>query len=494
MRVRPAFLFALLLSVVSPTFAEVHTPAIFADHMVVQRDLPVHVWGMASPAEGVRVMFRGNSAATVADALGQWQVYLPAGAAGGPFTLEIAAANHLSFSDVFVGDVWFASGQSNMEFRMKTVANAEAELRNANQPMIRLFQVHHTAADYPAMDVAAERWALATPETAADFSAVAFLFAREIHADQRVAIGLIEADWGGTPAEAWTSLAALAADSSLMPVFAAYSTITDSESHLLLSRGMQQQEIEKAKAEGKPIPSFPWHPDLRSWTPSALYNGMVAPLTPFPIRGVIWYQGESNAGPERAGTYNRLFETMIGDWRSRWNSGEFPFLFVQLANWQTGPDGRWPELRDAQRRTLELKNTGMAVAIDIGDAKDIHPTDKQDVAHRLALAARSIAYGESLEFSGPLYRSVIVEGPTLRVFFTHGTGLKAEGDALTGFEIAGPDQKFVPATATIDHDSVVVTAPSVVNPTYVRYGWESNPHCNLYNSANLPASPFSSER
>lgn len=492
---RPTLLMGLWLAGVlsSTPRAEVRTPAVFADHMVLQRDVPPHVWGVASPGEEVRVSFRGNSRSVIADTLGQWQVSLPPGNAGGPFLLEIEASNKLTFSDVLVGDVWFASGQSNMGFRMREVANAEGELRDADQPAIRLFQVEHNAADYPATDVAAKRWALATPQTAADFSAVAFLFAREIHADQHVAIGVVEADWGGTPAEAWTSLPALSADASLMPVFAAYSKLADGESAYRLEKQYHDQETAAARAEGKPVPSFPFHPEIRSWIPSALYNGMVAPFTPFPIRGVIWYQGESNAGPERVASYNRLFETLIRDWRTRWNVGEFPFLFVQIANWKSGPDSVWPELREAQRRTLELKNTGMAVAIDIGNPDDIHPTNKQDVAHRLALAARAIAYGETLEYSGPLYRYAVVEGSAMRVSFTHAAGLSAKSGPLTGFEVAGADHKFVPATAIIDHDSVVVSNASVPSPVYVRYAWASYPECNLYNVAGLPASPFISE-
>jgi len=486
---------SLLLAgiLLQPAVAQVHLPAIFSDHMVIQRDLPVHVWGLAAAGEEVRITFRGATRTVTADRLGQWQAYLPPGGPGGPFTLEIAGTNKLSFSDVLVGDVWVASGQSNMEFQMQDVANADAELGHADQPAIRLFKVERTAADYPMSDVAAKPWTLSTRESAAKFSAVAFLFAREIRADQKVAIGVIEADWGGTPAEAWTSLPALAADASLMPEFAAFAKMAEAEGAYTLEKQYQYEQIASAKAEGKPAPQFPWHAEIRSWIPSADYNGMIAPLTPFPIRGVIWYQGESNAGPERAETYNHLFETMIRDWRSQWKVGDFPFFFVQIANWKAGADSRWPEVRDAQRRTLELKNTGMAVTIDIGNPDNIHPTNKQDVAHRLALAARAIAYGESLEYSGPLYRLVYVEGSSLRATFSHGAGLAAKGGELHGFEVAGADHKFVSATATIDRDSVVVSNPTLTAPVYVGYGWDSNPDCNLYNAAGLPASPFTSE-
>jgi len=474
--------------------AEVKLPALFADHMVIQRDFPVHVWGWADPGEAVTVSFRGESRATTTDELGRWQVSLPSGAAGGPFTLEVRAANSITISDVLVGDVWVASGQSNMGFQMHRVMNADAELQTADRPKIRLFQVAHATADYPLEDVKAETWVLCSPETATKFSAIGFLFARGVQDDQKVPIGVIESDWGGTPAEAWTSLPALAADASLMPVFSAFSLMTDTESMNIRDRARQVREVEAAKAAGTPEPKFPWHPELRSWMPGALYNAMIAPLVKFPIRGAIWYQGESNGGPERAPTYWRLFSTMIQDWRRNWGVGDFPFLFVQLANWKTGPEGQWPEVRDAQRRTLALRNTGMASAIDIGDSIDIHPKNKQDVAKRLVLAARAIAYGEKLEYSGPLFRAVTSEGKSLRVWFDHASsGLVAKGDVVKGFEVAGADRKFFPAVAKIEGSALVVSSDQVAAPVYVRYGWASDPEVNLYNKEGLPASPFQSE-
>jgi sialate O-acetylesterase len=485
------------VSILASANAEVRLPAIFADHMVIQRGVPVHVWGLAKPGEEVRLAFRDVSRAVTADRLGRWEVYFPAGAKGGPFVLQVAGANQLSFSDILVGDLWVASGQSNMEFHTADVSNAQQVLAEANLPNVRLFQVKKTSSQFAEADVSARTWTPATGESVAAFTAVGFLFAREISSEQQAPVGIIEADWGGTTAEAWTSLGALGADSSLMPVFGAFAKLAEAENTFKMEKQSEDDQIAEAKANGKPPPQFPfnmWDVDLRSWIPSGLYNGMIAPLTPFPIRGVIWYQGESNANAERAPTYNRLFETLIRDWRSRWQVGDFPFLFVQLANFKTGPDSKWPDLREAQRRTLELKNTGMAVTIDIGNPDDIHPKDKQDVAHRLALAARFIAYGESLEYSGPVVHLVSVDGSSLRVSFTHSGGLAAKGaQQLTGFEIAGADHKFLPATATIDQDSVLLSNPAIASPLYARYGWDSSPECNLYNEAGLPASPFTTE-
>jgi sialate O-acetylesterase len=279
-----------------------------------------------------------------------------------------------------------------------------------------------------------------------------------------------------------------------MPVFSARAKTLATESttvlHLQREEREFQQAVAQAKADGKPLPWRQWHPDFAAWAPAALYNVMIAPLTPFAIRGVIWYQGESNDGPDRAPLYARLFQTMIRDWRNAWGEGDFPFLFVQIANWNTAAEDLWPEVRNAQRQALTLKNTGMAVTIDIGDGVDIHPKNKQDVGLRLALAARAIAYGDKVEWSGPLYRQVTQEEHALRVWFDHAGGLAAKGAELTGFEVAGADGKYSAAEAKIEGSSVVVSSPAVQTPVSVRYGWATNPTCNLVNKEGLPASPF----
>ena len=483
----------LLLIAAAAVQAEVTLPSLLADHMVIQRGLPVHVWGRASEHESVRVTFRGETQSTAADDLGRWSLYLPPGEAGGPFAMVIQASNTIQLNDVLVGDVWVASGQSNMEFPMRQLVNAQAEIAAARYPKIRIFRVEHRPSDYPRSDVEARTWAQSIPENVAETSAVAYYFARDIHQRQNVPIGLIESFWGGTPAESWTSLRSLSADASLMPVFAERSKMVEDRESVLLGlareEGAYQKAVEQAKAEGKPIPGRNWHPDFQAWAPAALFNGMIRPLTPFAIRGVIWYQGEANSG-DRAPLYAHLFPTMIRDWRGAWDQGDFPFLFVQIANWNTDPDGRWPEVRDAQRKALALRNTGMAVTIDIGDPLDIHPKNKLDVGLRLARAARAIAYGEKLEWSGPLYRQVTRQDHALRVWFDHAVGLTAKGGTLVGFEVAAADGKYVAADAKIDGTSVIVSSALVPEPVSVRYAWAPNPTCNLYNSEGLPASPF----
>jgi sialate O-acetylesterase len=487
-------LIALALSVSVSARADVTLPSLLADHMVIQRGLPVHVWGMAAPHEAVSVTFRGETKSGTADDDGRWSVFLSPGEAGGPFQLNIKATNAITLNDILVGDVWVASGQSNMEFPMTGLVNAQAEIAAAQCPRIRLFRVEHKPADYPLDNVESKGWAACTPETVADSSAVAYFFARTLQQKLGVPIGLIETFWGGTPAESWTSLHALSADASLMPVFAARAKTLATEFTAVLQRQREerefQQAVEQAKTDGKPLPERQWHPDFAAWAPAALYNGMIAPLTSFAIRGVIWYQGESNSGPDRAPLYARLFQTMIRDWRNEWGEGDFPFLFVQIANWNTAAEDLWPDVRNAQRHTLALKNTGMAVTIDIGDAVDIHPKDKQDVGLRLALAARAIAYGEKVEWSGPLYRQVTHEEHALRVWFDHADGLAAKGAVLTGFEVAGADGKYSAADARIEGSSVVVSSAAVTAPVAVRYGWAANPSCNLVNREGLPASPF----
>jgi len=487
--------------------AQITLPRILSDHMVVQRDLPVHVWGLATPGETVRVNFRGETRLAQAGRLGRWSVYLKPGAAGGPFQMTVlgtpgsdnsaatAAAQTITLDDVLVGDVWVASGQSNMEFEMRKAATAAEDLPHAAIPRVRLLVVKRHAADYAQDDIDTAGWAASSPETAKDFSAAAWYFAREIEQREKVPVGMIDSSFGGTMVESWTRLRALGEDASLSQVFISRGRMTDREADALLEDKDRQTQIEEAKTQGKPIPQFPWHPELTMWAPGLLWNGMIAPLTPFPIRGVIWYQGESNSIVERAPTlYHRLFRTMIEDWRRQWGIGDFPFLYVQISNFKSGPWEDWAAIRQGQLETLELRNTAMAVIIDFGNPDDVHPTNKLDVGLRLARGARAVSYGEAIEYSGPLYRQATTEGSAMRVWFDHAKGLMAKGGELTGFEVADRDGLFSAATASIDGATVVVSSPSVAEPVGVRYGWANNPECNLFNGEGLPASPFTSEK
>ena len=483
-----------------PASAQVALPRVLSSHMVVERDVPVHVWGMAAPAEKVSVSFRGETRETGAEPTGRWSVYLKPGSAGGPFELTVKgrgangeADQTLTLTDVLVGDVWVASGQSNMEFAMRQAETADKDLPHADNPRIRLMMVGKKASEFPLDDVDSSGWAMSTPETARDFSAVGWYFAREIEQREHVPVGVIDATWGGTVADTWTRMEALGADAALAPVFVQWGRMTEKESDALLRDKDGQRQRAEAKAAGRPEPQFPWHPQLLSWGPGLLWNGMIAPLTPLPIRGVIWYQGESNSALARAPLYERVFSTMIEDWRHEWGVGDFPFLFVQISNFKSNDTEDWAELREQQLKTLALRNTAMAVTIDIGTPDNVHPPDKVDVGLRLALGARALSYGETLEYSGPIFRQAAPEGNSMRVWFDHhAKGLAAKGGELTGFEVAGADGKFVAATATIDGDTVVVRSDAVAEPRWVRYGWANSPQCNLFNGEGLPASPFTS--
>jgi sialate O-acetylesterase len=466
--------------------------------MVMQRDKPIHIWGWSDPGEKVSVTFHGISREATGDSLGNWSIFLPPESSGGPYQLTVTSSNKIVLDDVLIGDVWFASGQSNMEFPLKGFGGAPlkdsaAEIAHAGQAQIRLLHIPQKAADFPLFN-SATSWTECSPETAANFSAVAYFFGRELAARERVPIGLIDATWGGTVAEAWMSLEAISADAGLMPVFAtrAHTMLTQGEMAAILAK--ERREDLSAKQAGQAPPNHTWHPAPESWAPAALFNGMVAPETPFTIKGVIWYQGESNSKLAFAPIYAKLFPAVIADWRAQWHEGDFPFLYVQISNFTSNATEAWAIIREAQRRSLSVANTGMAVTIDIGDPGNVHPPDKQTVGARLALAARALAYGESVEYSGPLFRQAAPDGDGVRVWFDHTAhGLVAKGDALQGFEIAGDDGRFVTAAARIDGQTVVVSNAQVAAPKYVRYGWANAPVVNLFNSEGLPASPFTSE-
>lgn len=502
MRIFSGVLLLLLLPVAGSAAAEVRLPHVISDHTVLQREAPIHIWGWAEPEEKVTVRFHAQTRSTEADAQGEWSLWLMPESAGGPYTLTAqggsgGASSTVTVSDVLVGDVWVASGQSNMEMPLKgfpgsaVLKNSAEEIAHATLPQVRLLRIERKSSDIPVEDIAST-WTLCTPKTAADFSAVAYFFGREINQQEHVPIGLIDTTWGGTPVASWISLNGISADASLMPIFAARARFADEQGSLSRVVAAEKRADAAAAAAGRPAPKHPWHPDQASWLPAALFNGMIAPITPYSIKGAIWYQGESDSAPTMAPIYAKSFSTMIGDWRSHWQQGNFPFLFVQISSYKS--DGEWwGMVRDQQRRTLGVNNTAMAVSLDVGTPDNVHPPDKQTVGARLALAARGLVYGEKIDYSGPLFRQATRDGAGMHVWFDHAAGLSSKGGALIGFEIAGADKQFVPATAVIHGASVLVTSDAVKDPKYVRYAWQNVTTANLYNGAGLPASTFTSE-
>ena len=610
--------------------AAVTPHALFADHAVLQRDVDLPIWGTAAPGERVTVKLNGHDATTTADAIGRWKAVLPPQPAGGPYTLSITGENTVDVRDVLLGDVWLASGQSNMEYRVggrQRVANDPLPAEADRLPKVRLFEVSRATEFEPAATVAG-RWAVCSSKTVEDFSGIAYYFARDLHAKTGVPVGMIVSAWGGTVAEAWTSADGLNTMPDFYEPVAAVQALAKADrdsppravrladwyaanepgskpgasweksdasttgwatarlpamwpgpdylgtvwyrrtidvpadatglsAALLLGR---IDDVDTAWINGVQVGSTTsWNVDRRYNVPAGLlkagtnvitlrvsntdgpggllaqpgemkldfgpshaglplagewfsrrggpinasfpvqggapnvatvlYNGMIAPLQPYPIKGVIWYQGESNQG--RAKQYETLFPALIADWRRAWQNPKLPFLYVQLAPFK----GMAPEIREAQLHVLaKTASTAMVVTTHCGDAEDIHPKNKEPVGAGLALAARALAYGESIEYAGPLYRSLQLDGQRAVIHFTHtGGGLVARGDALRGFTVAGDNGRFVPATARIDGDTVIVQADSVAQPKKVRYGWATVPEVNLFNGAGLPASPFRSD-
>ena len=500
----------VLFGLVASSHAAVKLHGLFGSNMVLQRDARVPVWGTAEPGEHVTVSFCGQTVSAVADASGKWIAALNAMPAGGPFEMTVvgtvgAASTTNVLKNVAVGDVWVCSGQSNMQVMMKEVKNSSEEINAAKFPMVRLLTVPLHVQDTPVENIKEAGWAVALSNNVGSFSAVAYFFGRDLNQALNIPIGLVNSSWGGSCAESWTTRESLLADPDLRPLFETsrvqlmdYAKKVNKAAEVT---GPWMAAVEKAKADGKlapPLPVFEAIPNnpAESWGfASSRYSGMIAPLIRFPIRGAIWYQGESNEG--RAWQYRKLLPAMIADWRKAWGQGDFPFYIVQLANFGPAPvvpsESAWAELREAQSLTARnVPNCGQAVAIDIGDAKDIHPKNKQDAGKRLSLIARAQAYGEKIVSSGPVYESMKVDGNHVVLNFKEvGGGLVAKGGALKQFAIAGADKKFVWADAVITGNTVVVSSASVTNPVAVRYAWAGNPEgCNLYNTEDLPASPF----
>ncbi|MCA9428884.1 MAG: sialate O-acetylesterase [Candidatus Omnitrophica bacterium] len=481
-------------------FAEVKLPAIIGSHMVLQTGQENPIWGWASPGEEVTVSIAGQEKSTKADDQGNWKVTLDSIQSESPLTLKVSGKNTIELKDILVGEVWVCSGQSNMEWTVERSNDAENEIKNADYPKIRLFQAQKAIAGLPQKDTTGE-WKLCSPQSIPGFTAVGYFFGRELHKELDVPVGLIQSAWGGTPSESWTTKESLAANEISVPIIERWDQVIENYPQEIEGYKKQIDEWMKTSGEeeeaGKPVsgaPSVPRDPRANPHRYSGLYNGMIAPLIPYGIRGAIWYQGESNAS--RAYQYRTIFPMMIEDWRREWGQGDFPFYFVQLANFrevfEEPRDNDWAELREAQTMTLDLPNTGMAVIIDIGEAGDIHPRNKQDVGKRLALNAFAQIHGKDVTYSGPMFKSMKIEGGKATLSFDHVDGglMAKSGGELKGFAIAGADKKFVWANAKIEGDKVVVSSDEVKEPVAVRYAWDTNPVANLFNKAGLPASPF----
>ncbi|MEX2212755.1 MAG: sialate O-acetylesterase [Phycisphaeraceae bacterium] len=481
--------------------AEVKLPAIFGSNMVIQRDREIPVWGWADAGEAVTVEFAGQTKETQADAKGTWRVALDAVKVGKPLILRVTGRNTIELSNILVGDVWLCSGQSNMAWTVRRSDHADREITSATQPRIRLITVPRETADAPQGDFKG-KWEECSPQTIGEFSAVGYFFGRELEKHVNVPIGLINSSYGGTPADAWTSRAALEAAQDFKPLLAEWDRrVTEITAAKVQEQNQAALEkwkaaVDKAKAAGQEPPARPRPqraPADDPNRPASLYNAMIAPIAPFAIRGTIWYQGESNC--PRAAQYRTLFPAMIADWREVFGQKEMPFLFVQLApfRYTRNPKEWCAELWEAQLMTLaNVPHTGMAVTTDLGDVKDIHPTNKQEVGRRLALWARATVYGEKdLAFSGPIFAGHAAIGDAIRIRFHHEKGLKSrDGKPLTHFTIAGKDHVFHRAEATIHEGSITVKSDKVKEPVAVRFAWEDDAEPNLVNGAELPASPF----
>jgi sialate O-acetylesterase len=486
------FLASVALLAPAQVRADVKPHALCTEGMVLQQKAETKIWGKADPGEAVTVSFRGEQVAAKADDKGNWLVKLKANGAGGPFEMTIAGKNTIEYKNVLVGEVWVCSGQSNMEQSINDSDKGDQEAAKSapHNPMLRMFQVAKTPFTGPQTETAG-KWVEADAKVVGNWTAVGYFFGRDLQEKLKVPVALIQSAWGGTRAEAWTSPEALAASPNY------------------------KNEID-AFLKANPDPN---KNEKNANAPSVLHNGMIHPLLNYRIQGAIWYQGESNTG--KAFAYRELFPLMIQNWRHDWNQPELPFLFVQLAPFtdvrkDPGPSN-WAELREAQSMTLKLRNTGQAVITDLGSEYDIHPTPKRPIGERLALIARAKTYGEKVEYSGPEYKSLKVDGNKAVLSFDHaGSGLvtreliptlerknkngdvaaawrvkdNSEGAPLIGFTVCGKDQKFYNAKAAIDGKTVVITCEAVSEPTAVRYGWADHPLCNLFNRDGLPASPF----
>jgi sialate O-acetylesterase len=498
---RSPFACLALVCLSVPLGADVVPAPLFTDNAVLQRDKPIPVWGTADAGEKISVTFAGQTISTVADASGKWRGVLPPlSASATPAELVIKGNNTITLANILVGDVWLASGQSNMEWTVDNSYDRAIDVpASARFPDIRHIKIKRTRANTPAATVAIDEatWQVAGPSTTGDFSAVGYYFAKDVHALTGVPIGIITSTWGGTPIEPWISPDALTDNPGLAFVHKRWAQYVTAYPQQLATYNAQlaawRTERDAAKSANLPFkksaPRKPDDPAESARQPSALNHGMIAPLVPSALRGVIWYQGESNA--LRPSDYRALFSALITGWRTQFAQGDLPFYWVQLANFQSPGEANWAGIREAQTQTLALPNTGQAVTVDIGNVADIHPRNKKDVGRRLARVALARTYGQKIVDSGPVFAKAEREGAGFRVRFTetHG-GLIAPLQTLGGFELAGEDKVFKSAEAKIENDTVIVTCAEIAAPVAVRYAWRNAPLAGLFNKEGLPAVPF----
>lgn len=493
------------LSLATPAVsrADVTLSNVFTDHMVLQRNHQNPVWGWDEPGTEVTVKIAGQTKTAKADKDGRWEVKLDELEAGGPHTLEISGTSDRKIEDVLVGEVWVCSGQSNMAWPVSSANDPELERLTAKYPQIRLLSVPNRASQDSENNFSGA-WKVCSPDTVNDFSAVGYFFGRQLHQTLDVPIGLIDNAWGGSAAEAWVNRGLLKEDGRFDELLAKWEDMEknyDPESaKAAYEKALEnwKEQVAKAREAGKPEPRRPrgpYNPLGSNHRPGNLYGGCLHPIIGYGIAGAIWYQGESNSG--RAYQYRDLFPLMITNWRDEWNQGDFPFYWVSLADFRreaAEPTGStWAELREAQTKTLSLPNTGEAIITDLGEADDIHPRNKQDVAKRLARLALANEYGYDVVAGSPRYKDHTVKGNKVVVTFQSvGTQLDTfDVREPIGFTIAGEDRVFVPAEARVTgKDTVEVWSDAVQNPVAVRYAWADNPVCNLQNTVGLPATPF----
>lgn len=478
------------------TAADVQLPQVFSDHMVLQQQHANPMWGKAAPGEAIEVIFAGKNYRTQADSSGQWRIELDPLAAGGPYQIKVRGKNSLELNNVMVGEVWLCSGQSNMEWRVKDTNHSEVELASANYPDIRLFAVPRVGASKPQFDIDAN-WQATTPESVGGFSAVCYFYGRRLHQTLGVPVGLIKNSWGGTPIEAWIPRESLDKENQYTDLLTYWDQQAESFTQDKFDRQMADFNAwnQSKKPKGKK-PSRPIHVLGGGKRPANIFNGVVSPTVGYGIRGAIWYQGEANQ--KRGYQYRSLFPLLINSWRERWGQGDFPFYWVQLADFKEeigSPSGGsdWAEVREAQTMALNLPNTGQTVIFDLGEGRNIHPTNKQDVANRLVRHPLAKIHGYPIVAESPMFKNMVIKGNKAVISFSNVQRKLYAFDTkeVHGFYIAGEDQHFVKANARIvGKNRVELSANEVANPVAVRYGWEDNPIINLYDKQGLPVAPF----